>query len=150
MKHKYRGNSKIKREHDIIEGLDEYLQKIEIIPEVQSIIPSIITRRKGTGGLKFTVQRTTEHGLRCLAKNQGKFFLCFLPIFKWSLLSDPVGPEPGLERNGRAALNAALQRAGNQPIQFGSLPSHDRSNPVADEYWHRPQDLRDGSGKGSG
>lgn len=94
MKHKYRGNSKIKREHDIINELDDYLKSIESIPEIQSIVPSIITRRKGTGPFKFTVQNRTEFGLRCLAKNQGAVQEVFIstkePMIVWQKIEGDV------------------------------------------------------------
>lgn len=94
MKHKYRGNSKIKREHDIIDGLDDYLVKISAIEEIQSIIPSIITRRKGTGKFEFTVQNPTEFGLRCLAKNQGAVQEVFIntkePMIVWQKIEGDI------------------------------------------------------------
>lgn len=94
MKHKYRGNSKIKREHDLIDGLDEYLQTVEKISEVQSIVPSIITMRKGSGAFKFTVQRPTEVGLRCIAKNQGAVQEVFIttkePMIVWQKIDGDI------------------------------------------------------------
>jgi len=94
MRHKYRGNSKIKREHDLIAGLDEYLQTIEQIPEIQLIVPSIITMRKGSGSFKFSVQRTTDTGLRCIAKNQGAVQEVFItanePMIVWQKIEGDV------------------------------------------------------------
>jgi len=94
MKHKYRGNSKIKREHDIIDELDDYLKSIESMPEIQSIVPSIITRRKGTGAFKFTVQQKTEFGLRCMAKSQGAIQEVYIttsePMIVWQKIEGDV------------------------------------------------------------
>ena len=71
MSNKYRGNSKIKHEHTIIEELGPFLAKIEPWPEIKSILTGVITRRKGTSPFKFQVQYQTETGLKCLAKYQG-------------------------------------------------------------------------------
>ena len=68
---KYRGNSKIKHEHGMIEGLERYLRSIEDWPEIKSILTGVITRRKGTSPFVFQVQYETETGLKCLAKYQG-------------------------------------------------------------------------------
>lgn len=70
-KKKYRGNSKIKREHGMIDGLDSYLKSIEHFDDIISILTGVITVRKGHGGFKFQVQYQTDSGLKCLAKNQG-------------------------------------------------------------------------------
>ena len=68
---KFRHNSKIKREHGMIKGLDEYLRSIEDIEEIASIFTGRITVRKGSGGFAFQIQYPTGKGLKCLAKNQG-------------------------------------------------------------------------------
>jgi len=68
---KFRKNSKIKREHTMIKGLDKALQKVEIWPEVDSILSGVITKRKGTSPFNIQVQYQTDTGLKCLAKYQG-------------------------------------------------------------------------------
>ncbi len=94
MKHRYRGSSKIKREHDLINGLDDYLSSIESIVEIKSIVPSIIKSKKGSGGFSFSVQRQTDTGLRCLAKNQGSIQEVFVntsqPMIVWQKIEGDV------------------------------------------------------------
>ena len=68
---KFRRNSKIKREHGMISGLDAYLASIESWPEIDAILSGVITRRKGTSPFEFRVQYQPSTGLKCLAKNQG-------------------------------------------------------------------------------
>ncbi|MEM9316621.1 MAG: DUF2103 domain-containing protein [Pseudomonadota bacterium] len=75
---KYRKNSKIKREHSMIEGLEKRLQEIESWPEVSSITAGVITPRKGTSKFDITVQYPTETGLKLLAKHQGSVQEVFL------------------------------------------------------------------------
>jgi hypothetical protein len=91
---KHRRNSKIKREHDLIADLDDYLQTIESITEVQLIVPGIITMRRGVGSFKFSVQRTTETGLRCIAKNQGAVQEVFIttnePMIVWQRIEGDI------------------------------------------------------------
>jgi hypothetical protein len=91
---KHRRNSKIKREHDLIAELDDYLRIVERIPEVQLIVPSIITMRKASGGFEFKVQRPTETGLRCIAKNQGAIQEVFIttnePMIVWQKIEGDI------------------------------------------------------------
>ena len=75
---KFRKNSKIKREHSMIDGLDRALQKIEKWPEVDSILTGEIKRRKGTSPFVIHVQYPTDTGLKCLAKYQGSVQEIFL------------------------------------------------------------------------
>lgn len=78
MSNKYRGNSKIKHEHTIIEELGPFLGEIEPWPEIKSILTGVITRRRGTSPFKFQVQYKTDTGLKCLAKYQGSVQEVFL------------------------------------------------------------------------
>lgn len=75
---KYRKNSKIKREHGMIEGLDAFLRGIEPWPEIKSILTGVISRRKGTSPFTFNVQYKTDTGVKCLAKYQGSVQEVFL------------------------------------------------------------------------
>jgi hypothetical protein len=70
---KHRGSSKIKYEHQMINGLREVLEAIAGWEEVKSIIPAVINRRKGasSGGIQLKVQYPTKDGLKCLAHGIG-------------------------------------------------------------------------------
>ena len=83
-------NSKIKREHGMIAGLDAFLQKVEQLPEVKSILTGVITTRKGVGALQFNVQYKTDTGLKCLAKNQGSVQEVFITSAEPELLHPKV------------------------------------------------------------
>lgn len=91
---KHRGNSKIKREHDTIQGLDKYLSSIEGIGEIKAIIPGVITIKKGATCFEFSVQRETGAGLRCLAKNQGAVQTVYIttsePLIVWQKIEGDV------------------------------------------------------------
>lgn len=64
---KHRGNSKIKYEHDMIDGLRELLEsQIEPIEDIKSIILARIKRKRGdTVGTKLKIQYPTRTGLKC-------------------------------------------------------------------------------------
>lgn len=75
---KFRKNSKIKREHSMIKGLERVLEEVEKWDEVDSILTGVITRRKGTSPFKLQVQYPTGTGIKCLAKYQGSVQEVFL------------------------------------------------------------------------
>jgi hypothetical protein len=87
---KYRGSSKIKRRHHLIDGLDLLLQSIEKFPEVSSITPGIITLCRHNDRLKFTIQTTLLHGLRCLARSHGAVQEVFLVSTDVPLLTEKI------------------------------------------------------------
>jgi hypothetical protein len=70
---RYRKSSKIKRKHDLIGGLEKFLEKIEDWPEIQAINPGEIKPRGRRMGSKLTVrvQYKTKSGLKCIARSQG-------------------------------------------------------------------------------
>jgi hypothetical protein len=68
---RYRGTSKIKRKHHLIDDLEHFLDAIESWPEIHSIIPGIITLCRHNDRLKVTIQNHLPHGVRCLARSHG-------------------------------------------------------------------------------
>ncbi len=68
---KYRkGNSKIKYEHGMIDGLQDLLERIEPWEEIVSVIPGEIKPAKGSGsGLRLEVKYPTSSGIKVLAKS---------------------------------------------------------------------------------
>ena len=72
MAFKYRGNSKIKYAHHIIQGLRPLLESIQPWPEIKSIIPGRINRTaSNSGDLKIKFQYETPTGIKCLAIAKG-------------------------------------------------------------------------------
>lgn len=66
---KYRaGNSKIKYEHGMIDGLRELLETIEPWEEIRSIIPGVIKTSKSRHKLLLRIQYETPTGLKCQAR----------------------------------------------------------------------------------
>lgn len=61
---------KVKREHGMIPGLPEILEKLSQVPEVTSIIPGRIrrVRRRTGGGCSLRVQSETGTGLKCAGR----------------------------------------------------------------------------------
>jgi hypothetical protein len=68
MRHRM-GSSKIKYEHGMIEGLKEFLEKIEPWEEIQSIIPAVIHSTKGGVAFIFRVKYATGKSLKCFAQS---------------------------------------------------------------------------------
>jgi hypothetical protein len=66
---KYRTNSKIKHQHNMIPRLRELLESIESWPEIKVIIPGAIKPTHGAsrGKLKLEVKYDTSTGIKCLA-----------------------------------------------------------------------------------
>lgn len=75
---KHRKRSKIKREHGMIDGLENFLIKIEPWPEIKSILTGRISAKKGAGVFSFKAQYPTQASVKCLAKNQGSVQEVFL------------------------------------------------------------------------
>ena len=68
MKHKHRGSGKLNYKHDMISGLREFLEKLEGVEAIQSIIPAKIKRTKTVSPhFFFKASRKTKSGLKCLA-----------------------------------------------------------------------------------
>ncbi len=58
---------RVKREHGRVRGLDDACDAIiKLGPAVSRIVPGRITRRRGTGPAKLTVQYATDTGVKCL------------------------------------------------------------------------------------
>lgn len=75
---KYRTN-KIKKEHTIIEDIDELLEDVALLPEVKSIIPGRINRRSGSGIQPcLRIKYRTSSGYKLLAKNSSSLQEIFL------------------------------------------------------------------------
>jgi len=76
-----RRSGKLKVEHHILEGLEEYLSEIEDWEEVESIIPGRIVRQnKGRGSKGLFLKYRTVSGYKLLYKNgtsvQEVFVVC--------------------------------------------------------------------------
>jgi len=70
MKYRKKGNSKIKYEHGMIDGLRELLERVEVLEEIVSIIPGVIKPVRGSGsGIRLEVKYPTQTGLKLLAKS---------------------------------------------------------------------------------
>ncbi len=66
---RHRGSSKIKRQHSIIDGLDELLQLIEPWEEIQTIVPGRINQTRSRQPLTLDIQYDTPSGVKCSAKS---------------------------------------------------------------------------------
>lgn len=66
---RHRGSSKIKRQHTIIDGLEELLETIESWEEIQSIVPGRINSIRSRQALTLTIQYNTPSGVKCIAKS---------------------------------------------------------------------------------
>jgi hypothetical protein len=71
MKFRKNSTSKIKYKHSFIKGLKEFLEKIESLDEIKTILPGVINKNKTFGALVFTFQYKTKTGARFLAKSDG-------------------------------------------------------------------------------
>jgi hypothetical protein len=87
---------KVKIEHHLLEGLEEYLKKLSNFSSVKSIIPGRIVRQnKGTGSKGLFLKYETPTGYKLLYKNgtsvQEIFVVCdrekFLEEFKATFLN---------------------------------------------------------------
>lgn len=72
---------KVKRQHSMLEGLEELARRIVSDCEfVERIVPGRISRRKGRGVAEFKVQYPTPAGLKCLYLKAGAtqevFLIC--------------------------------------------------------------------------
>jgi len=72
---------KIKLEHHLLEGLEEYVQRLSDLASVQSIIPGRISRQnKGRGSKGLFLKYETPSGYKLLYKNgtsvQEVFLVC--------------------------------------------------------------------------
>jgi len=66
---KYR-KGKIKLEHHLIEGAEEFLRELEKLPSVKGIIPGRISRKQGGKGQKgIFLKYETPSGWKLLFKN---------------------------------------------------------------------------------
>lgn len=75
---KYRTN-KIKREHTIIEDIQELLEDLALLSGVKSIIPGRIHRRRGSGMQPcLRIKYRTSSGYKILAKNSSSLQEIFL------------------------------------------------------------------------
>ncbi|MFN3598580.1 MAG: DUF2103 domain-containing protein [Aquificaceae bacterium] len=80
---KYRKN-KIKLEHHLLEGLEDYLKSLSQLSSVKAIIPGVITRQQGGRGSKgLFLKYRTQTGYKLLYKNgtsvQEVFVVCENP-----------------------------------------------------------------------
>ncbi|WP_333784515.1 DUF2103 domain-containing protein [Thermocrinis sp.] len=72
---------KVKLEHHLLEGLEEYVQRLSDLASVQSIIPGRISRQnKGRGSKGLFLKYETPVGYKLLYKNgtsvQEVFLVC--------------------------------------------------------------------------
>lgn len=72
---------KIKKQHSMLEGLEELGKRIlKECSHVQRIVPGRITRRKGRGVAEFKIQYPTPAGLKCIYLRSGAtqevFLIC--------------------------------------------------------------------------
>ncbi|MFA5927299.1 MAG: DUF2103 domain-containing protein [Patescibacteria group bacterium] len=85
---RYRGNSKIKKKHQILPELDAFLRKIEGWPEISAVNPGEIKLCRHNDHLRITLQGQTSVSLRCLARSHGavqEFYLVSGDLTKLSL-----------------------------------------------------------------
>ena len=68
---RHRKRSKIKRQHDLITGLESFLQKIEPWPEIDAINPGRIKPKRKGSPFAIRIQYRTNSGLKCIARSQG-------------------------------------------------------------------------------
>jgi hypothetical protein len=66
---RHRGSSKIKRQHSIIDGLEELLESIEDWEEIQTIVPGRIKAVRSRQPLGLDIQYDTPSGVKCIAKS---------------------------------------------------------------------------------
>lgn len=66
---RHRGSSKIKYEHNMIQGLRQLLEQIEPWDEIKSIIPGEIRPTRSHRPLSLDVKYDTPTGVKCLAKS---------------------------------------------------------------------------------
>jgi hypothetical protein len=65
-----KGNSKIKYEHGMIDGLQDLLERIEPWESIVSIIPGEIRPARGSdSGIHLHVKYPTQSGIKVLAKS---------------------------------------------------------------------------------
>ncbi len=67
MKYRSGGNSKIKREHSMIAGIENLLEILESWEEVISIIPGRINPVNKSHSAHLKIQYETITGLKCIA-----------------------------------------------------------------------------------
>ncbi|OQA03627.1 MAG: hypothetical protein BWY68_00685 [bacterium ADurb.Bin400] len=68
---RHRGNSKIKRQHHMIDELDGFMREIEKWEEITAINPGEIKTCRHNDRLKVTIQYKTDYGVKCLARSHG-------------------------------------------------------------------------------
>ncbi|WP_448587680.1 DUF2103 domain-containing protein [Thermocrinis sp.] len=78
--HKYRKN-KVKLEHHLLEGLEDYIKELSSLSSVDAVIPGQIARRnKGRGSKGLFLKYETPSGYKLLYKNgtsvQELFVVC--------------------------------------------------------------------------
>src|SRR5438552_3482910 len=66
---RHRGSSKIKYEHHMIQGLRQFLEKIQVWDEIKSIIPGEIRPTKASVLLRLEIKYDTPTGVKCLARS---------------------------------------------------------------------------------
>lgn len=94
---KYRTN-KIKREHTIIEDVQELLEDMALLPEVKSIIPGRINRRRGSGMKpRLRIKYRTSSGFKLLAKNSSSLQEIFLVTDEPDLIQVSLGKKTYFE-----------------------------------------------------
>lgn len=101
---RYRGSSKIKYEHGMINGLRKALEEIESWPEIISIIPAVIKPTKRSQSFKIVAKNDTSSGIKCIAYSgcavQELFIICndcerlrekLIKRFDWSFFKAKKG-----------------------------------------------------------
>tara|TARA_Y100000310_G_scaffold278998_1_gene297875 strand:+ start:13702 stop:14022 length:321 start_codon:yes stop_codon:yes gene_type:complete len=68
---RHRKRSKIKLQHGLIAGLESFLQKIELWPEIDAINPGRIKPKRKGSPFAIRIQYCTKSGLKCIARSQG-------------------------------------------------------------------------------
>ena len=68
---KFRKKSKTKKQHDLITGLEQFLDKIEHWKEIDAINPGRIKPKEKGSPFTLRIQYQTKSGLKCIARSQG-------------------------------------------------------------------------------
>lgn len=66
---KYR-QRKVKRQHHVLEALEDGLKHLSLLPEVDGVIPGIIKPKSG-GSTGFTFQYLTQSGFKLIGRSGG-------------------------------------------------------------------------------
>ncbi len=113
---------KIKREHSIVASIEPLLARLELCPDVRTIIPGEIAHNPAPGQPALSFQRFTEQGLRLLGKGGGAVQEVWVvtpdaeAVLAWLRGEGMVRPEPGPKaRTAPPREGAAVRLLGDEP-----------------------------------